>query len=349
MRLGEFLPTEALDGVAVHRVRLPDAESWRRQHLLARSLARRCQSPAKRPDVVQLLSLSPAMTPALVKLRRQGIRIVYTGTMTGALPSNRMILALKRLHFAAPLLLVNSVVASTECMRRYFRDLGVRAPIQVIPNGVDLRTFRPPAGTTERNGLRSSLGIGADDPMILFVGAVTPRKGVDLLLEAWTRHLRRHPTSHLVIAGPERTRFDPAHAEYHARLEALRQTSGAPDRVHYLGVVSNVPSLMRAADLLAFPSRREGMGNVVLEAMASGLPVVLTSFVGLSAELGRPNVDYLLAETDPDSMASQISRLAEDSGLRNEVMRSARGWVEEHMDVERSVDRYADLYRTLAS
>jgi len=348
VQLGEFLPDEVLEGTVVHRVRLPDAQTWRRDYHLARALARFCERSGA-PDVVQLLSVSAAAMPALARVRRSGTRIVFTGTMTATLPSKRAILALKRLRFGTPLRLVDTVVTSTDVMRQHFRALKAGGEVEVIPNGVDLLVFHPPVDGSERLTVRSKLGIEPDASMLLYVGAVTPRKGIELLLEAWIRHVQRHPDSHLVIAGPERTRFDPAHAGYHARLEALREASGAPERVHFLGVVENVPELMRAADVLVFASRREGMGNVVLEAMASELPVVLTPFIGLAPELGRPDVDYLLAEPDADSIASCISRLTVDPELRERIARSARIRVEEHMDVERSVSRYAELYRRLAA
>ncbi len=348
MRLGELLPDEVMEGTVVHRVRLPDAQTWRRDYHLARALARFCEHSGA-PDVVQLLSVSPAAMPALARVRRLGTQIIFTGTMTGTLPSRRAILALKRLRFVAPLRLVDTVVTSTDVMRQHFRALGAGGEVEVIPNGVDLHVFHPPVDGAERLSVRRSLGIEPEESMLLYVGAVTPRKGIELLLEAWVRHVQQHPDSHLVLAGPERTRFDPAHAEYHARLEALGEASGAPERVHFLGVVENVPELMRAADVFVFASRREGMGNVVLEAMASELPVVLTPFIGLAGELGRPDVDYLLAEPDADSLASRISRLTVDPELRGRIARSGRVWVEEHMDVERSVARYAELYRRLAA
>lgn len=346
---GEFLPTETIQGVTVRRVRLPDAKSMRREYLLARALARHCRRPAANPGVVQLMGLKPAMIPGLLAVRRAGSAIVYTGTMTAELPSNPVALGIRHLRFGLPLRLADRVVVSTRAMLDYFRALGVKTPMEVIGNGVDVERFRPPSGGGERERTRASLGIGPDEPVLLFVGSVTPRKGVELLLEAWVRHVRRHPTSHLLIAGPERTRFDPAHADYHARLEALRRDSGAPERVRYLGVVENVPELMRAADVLVFPSRREGMGNVVLEAMASGLPVVLTPFTGLAEELGTAGTHYLLAGPTADEVAETIGRALEDEDLRARLARSGRRRAETHFDVRDTMDRYACLYRELSA
>jgi glycosyltransferase involved in cell wall biosynthesis len=165
----------------------------------------------------------------------------------------------------------------------------------------------------------------------------------------WVRLVKRCPGAHLVIVGPRRDRVDPAHREFQRRLEELCIASGAPQRVHFAGIVDNVEEYMRAADVLVFPSRREGMPNVVLEAMASRLPVLLTRFVGFPAELGEPGKQYVLADRDPDDLCSVVTRVLSETTLRENLADSGRKWVEEHMDVEQTLDQYAALYRATAN
>ena len=336
VRLGEFLPDEQMEGTVVHRVRLPDTQTWRREYHLSRALARFCQRSGA-PDVVQLLSVSPAAMPALARVRRSGARIVFTGTMTATLPSRRAILALKRLRLGTPLRLVDTIVTSTDVMRQHFRALRAEGEVEVIPNGVDLQVFHPPVDGSERLTVRSKLGIEPEASMLLYVGAVTPRKGIELLLEAWIRHVQRHPDSHLVIAGPERTRFDPAHAGYHARLEALREASGAPERVHFLGVVENVPELMRAADVLRLRLASGGDGK--RRARSDGVGTArCPDAVHRSGASSWADLMSTTCWRKPDahSIASCLSHLTADPELRDRIARSARARVEEHMDVERS-------------
>ena len=90
------------------------------------------------------------------------------------------------------------------------------------------------------------------------------------------------------------------------------------------------------------------MPNVVPEACACGTAVVLTAFEGLSPEMGRPGETFELVDREPEAIAARVSCLLSDPARRDSFGRSARTWVEQNMDVEQSVDAYADLYRTLA-
>jgi glycosyltransferase involved in cell wall biosynthesis len=100
--------------------------------------------------------------------------------------------------------------------------------------------------------------------------------------------------------------------------------------------------------MFVFPSRREGFGNVVLEAMAMELPVVLTPYKGLPEELGTAGREYVLSRPDPDSVAAHIETLLDDLGRRQALGRAARHWAEQHMDMEMVIDDYAELYRDVA-
>ena len=83
--------------------------------------------------------------------------------------------------------------------------------------------------------------------------------------------------------------------------------------------------------------------------MASGLPVVLTPFDGLSAELCRAGEEYLLVERRADALAKAIAGLLENLQVRENYGKKARNWVQEHLDIQRSLDRYAHLYHELAN
>ena len=111
----------------------------------------------------------------------------------------------------------------------------------------------------------------------------------------------------------------------------------------------NVETYLRASDIFVFPSQREGMPNVVLEAMATGLPVLLTPFVGLAADFGQAGREYLLAPREAQAVAANLADLLENDGLRLTLGQQARNWVREHLSIETSLDRYAALYYELAA
>jgi glycosyltransferase involved in cell wall biosynthesis len=233
-------------------------------------------------------------------------------------------------------------------MRDQLLDLGVTVRIECIPNGVDLGRFRPAVDGEERKAIRSALGIADHHTVITAVGAVHPRKGTDTLLAAWVELAKRFPESHLYIIGLRKDLSYPDLTAFRRKLQDLVGQSGAPERVHFTGLVRNVEDYLRVSDVFAFPSQREGLPNVVLEAMASGLPVIMTPFVGLSAALGVAGREYLLVDQDPQALAAALTRVISVSRLRQRLASNGRSWVETHMDLESSLDRYAALYYELA-
>jgi glycosyltransferase-like protein len=168
----------------------------------------------------------------------------------------------------------------------------------VIWNGVDRRRYCPHAGPADV-ALHRSLGL-RDGPVFLSIGGVEERKNTVRILEAFAEVLAARPNAQLVIAGGS-SLLD--HGAYQSRFAAVLAGSGlTADAVHRIGPVADadMPALYRLADALVFPSVKEGFGLVVLEAMASGLPVVTANI--------RPFTDYLGADDvvwcTPDRTAS---------------------------------------------
>jgi glycosyltransferase involved in cell wall biosynthesis len=96
------------------------------------------------------------------------------------------------------------------------------------------------------------------------------------------------------------------------------------------------------------PSEREGMPNSMLEAMASSIPVIITPFSGLAADLGKKGQHYLLAERSVDDLKRHIDRLITDPERRKELGQNGLVWVTQNMDLASSLDKYADMYKRLA-
>ncbi|MBD2112745.1 MULTISPECIES: MSMEG_0565 family glycosyltransferase [Cyanophyceae] len=154
-------------------------------------------------------------------------------------------------------------------------EYGIEAPR--VLNGVDLRRFSPtPSGQEEARKARYGL---TGSPIFLTVGGIEPRKNSIRLLEAFAQVLTTYPQAQLVIAGGA-TLFDyePYRQRFFARAKDLEQQHGPlmGQSVLLPGVIADedLPALYRAADVFCFPSTKEGWGLVVLEAIASGLPVI---------------------------------------------------------------------------
>ncbi len=198
-----------------------------------------------------------------------------------------------------------------------FRDLlaseiGCPKPLAALYNGVDIGQFHP----RDKAACRRELGLPEDQAIALYVGGLIERKGVNILLQALAYDTMSDRPVDVYLAG-EGPQLDV--------LKALASVEGLADRVQFLGRVSKdrVHLWMAAADMLVLPSYSEGRPNVVLEAMASGTPVVATAVNG-TAELISDGEDGLLFEPgDVAGLAACLNRLLHQPDLVAEL--SARG------------------------
>jgi glycosyltransferase involved in cell wall biosynthesis len=220
------------------------------------------------------------------------------------------------------------VIAVSERVRQELIEIGVPpAQIQVVLNGVDLAEFHP--GTEER----TELGLPPEVPLGLFVGDIrTPRKNLDTILKA----LVHVPQMHLAVVGkPDGSPFP----ELAAQLDLTA-------RVHFLGYRRDVARLMRAADCFVFPSRYEACSLVLLEALASGLPVITADTAG-GAEIVTDACGVRLP--DPDdvfalSAAMQTIWAIIGDPARRVIMRDAAREVAEKHSWTQMAEEYLRIY-----
>ena len=343
----EYPLFEIVDGIPVQRIDLP--RGWRREPVFYSRLAKYCRERSKETDVVHFLDMDKWSAPWLPRIRRLGIGTVYSCTMVGELSSNRWKQAWQRVDRRFPLNLVDQVTAMSGVMKRYLESLGVSTPIQVIPEGPDLERFRPIGSSEEKSHLRHKLGLEQGCQIILAIGQITPRKGTDVLIEAFARLCHDHPNARLILVGPRSDLDREELTSFRERLQKTVMDANAQDRVNFTGTVNNVEDYIRAADMLVIASRREGVPNVMSEAMACGLPVISTPFIGLPEEIGVPGTHYILSSWDTKVLAADIGKLLSDEGYRRTLGQQARHWVAENLDTNRSLDQIATLYRELAS
>jgi glycosyltransferase involved in cell wall biosynthesis len=344
------------DDTPVDRVPLPlwpipaRADRWRTKWVYESAILARCRGGSVPPDLlIWRYGLSLASVRVLRALRRMGIPMMRIATMYDDLAATSIRRRIRRSLKPVPYGYLDCVVVGSSVMRQNLRNLGVQTRIEVIPHGVNLDRFRPGTVPPSQAPARSRLGLAPDSEIVLFVGPITQRKGLDYLAAAWDRVAACRPRAHLVLVGPEpitdENRDGPSFAE--ALRRRLSRGRGA-ERVIFAGRVLDVEEYFRAADLFVFPSRKEGMPNVVCEAFATGLPCILTPFVGLPDEFGRAGEQYALVPHSSEALAGTILDLLADESARFRLGHAARQWAETQLDVERTLDRYAGLFRELA-
>lgn len=190
--------------------------------------------------------------------------------------------------------------------------------VQAIGNGVDPTRFHPATdGDAARARLRAALGAGAGRPVILMVGRLVAEKGYPELIEAM-----RTVDADLWIVG-ERLESDHASTVDHA-IAAAETDPALASRIRFLGYRSDVPALMRAADIFTLPSHREGMPRSIIEAMMTGLPVVATNIRGSREEVVPEETGLLVPVDDAAALAAAFGRLAGDAALRRQWGQAGR-------------------------
>ena len=199
-------------------------------------------------------------------------------------------------------------------------QLGIRASVRVIPNGIDLELF----DAAEQVDVRREYDLPRSRPLILFAGRMEPRKGIHLCRDIVPRILERYEVA-FVFAG--RDLFG------HMRDTLLPEVASRPLRgsIHYLGDLSltAVRSCVRQTDIFLSPSLWENCPYSCLEAMAAGRPIVCSDQGGMP-ELIRDGVNGLLARTgDASSFVRQLERLIEDRPLADRLGAAARRTIEE--------------------
>jgi len=210
--------------------------------------------------------------------------------------------------------------------------------IEVIHNGVDTGKYHP-AVPSEGGALRESFGIGPSDTVMTTVASLKPAKRVDLLLRAVARCIRANPGVRVLLVGdgPDR-----------AELEQLARRIGMTERVVFAGIRDDVDDILRMSDVLVLSSRvgTETFPNVVLEAMASGLPVVSTD-VGSVREMIDESCGLIVPPEDEDALAEAIGQLAADPEMRRRLGRRGREVVEERFTLEAMCAKRERLFERL--
>ena len=207
---------------------------------------------------------------------------------------------------------------SAFCVQQLVATFGLpREKVLIVYPGVDEKYQPTPAAGA---ALRQQLGL-AGRLLLLYLGALTPRKNLRFLLQVLCTVKEQAPTVHLVLAGS-----GPQEAE----LRRYAQELGVAEQITFTGYLAEADKVVyyNLADLFVFPSLLEGFGMAVAEAMACGIPVVSSNAASLPEVVGAAGV--LAAPTDQAYFAAQIVRLAQDAALRQALGEQGRTHVRQH-------------------
>lgn len=267
-------------------------------------------------DVLVVQSVHRAWLELGRPIRLGGVRVPRR--LRYALPRHQVLLALEAAYFRAGWTR-RIVPVSDNVARDLSRLYGVpQDRMVVIPNGYAADQCSPERCESLRHQMRASLGLAHDDVAVLLVANEWHRKGLGVLLEA-LEAFRDEPV-HLVLVG----RMAPD--DFRPQMARL----GLGQRVHYCGPTGDVGRFHAVADLFVMPTQYEAFGSVIVEALASGVPVITTALAGAAVAV-RPGVNGLLQE-DPDDVLELQGLLAQglDPAIRSQWRLAAPGSVREY-------------------
>jgi glycosyltransferase involved in cell wall biosynthesis len=286
-------------------------------------------------DLVGRLAAPLAGAPAMVSV----VNMQYSPEAMAVAPSPRRLEVVRRVDRFLARHLTSAFHALTAAGARYaVAWLGAEPTrIVVVPRGRELDHFRVPAEVAAAT--RDGLGIDPEAPVLLNLARQEPQKGQNLLLEAFALLRERHPDAVLLIAGREGTATP--------ELQELAARHHFGDSVRFLGVRSDVPGLLGACTMFVSSARYEGFGGAVLEAMASGSPIVGFEIGPVREVLGGTGT--LVPLGDVDALAKAMAAVIEDPDLAREMGEASLAEAHRRYSADSSAARLTELYRQVVS
>lgn len=342
--------TETLDGARVIRARNASVALRGRLNLSTPFGLRQFTDVIAAADIVHLHELRTLEAQIVVPLAaRSGVPIVLSPHGTLDRGTGRPML--KRLwdrwltpRAARPIAAVIGLTDDeTADALALWRDLGLPEPLTfTIPNGIDAAEFAALDGSNAGAAFRQRQAIADDAPVVLFLGRLHPRKGIDALVRAF--HALAHPTAHLVIAGPDE-----------GMRAALIALAADDARIHFTGYLDARARLeaLAAADIFALPAVGEGLSLAALEALAAGVPAILSPGCHLpqAAEAGAALIAGDRADVPPpDAALTQALRdLLIDPERRARMSAAARRFIASGYTWDAVGERLESVYQQVRS
>lgn len=322
---------EKIAGISVHR---PGYPSWSKLGALTFGLQSLWLLATQFRDY-RVIHVQNIHTPLLVGLLSKALlgRNLVVTIQAEAQIVSRMDSRLGRLRVRLMCLLADMFGAVSPELRGQFLREGVpSANIRLIPNGIDNAVFHPSTEKKKRE-VRSRLHLNDSHVIVLYVGRLIPTKRVDLLLQAWSRLSSDQPATLLIVGdGPEQQPLE----RLANRLEL--------DTVRFEGRREDVSSYLRAADVFVLPSQEEGLSVALLEAMATGLAVVVTDLPGNQSIVHHRENGLIFPVDDLEALVDLLNSSVQSTGIRERLGKNAHDSVYHTYSVETVARQYHALY-----
>ncbi|NOZ72423.1 MAG: glycosyltransferase family 4 protein [Chloroflexi bacterium] len=299
------------------------ARTWPTARFIARLIA------SEDIDLVHLNDALPLAEPGILAAWRQHCpSVILVRSFT---PIDRFHTWISRLPAAA-------IVTSRPLLENQ-RQQGARFKnITIIANAIDPGEYQ---GKADRPGVRREFGLSPDAILVIVVGRLMRRKGLDIFLQALAQVIPQHPQLHALIVGGEEIN----EIGLQSQLQQLAQDLSIIDHVHFTGPRGDVPRLLQAADIASFvPREPEPFGRVIIEAMAAGLPVIGARHGAIPDIIREGETGLIVPAADPSALAVALQQLLAQPALAHAMGQAGRARVASHYSIKQQIRQLTTLY-----
>lgn len=334
----EWPKSEDIDKVRIHRWWCVYKPGW---HIITSFLGLTgfLLAKGRKFDVwhIHQYGLHAALVIAIGKVLRRPVLLKLTNTSSTGIEkvveNNRFPKISRWLH-----LRVSAIIALTSETAKEANSFGIPPKrIHILGNGIDINKFRPQS-SKQQLLLKKKFGL-ENKQIVIFVGRLSEQKDVKLLLKSWAESIAKiNQDWILVLIG-----FGPLQSE----LEKYANQLGINKRVKFVGMQKNVEEWLSGSDIFIQSSRREGLSNTMLEAMSSGLPVIVTQVSGTTEIVKETGAGIVVPIGDANSLANAIIKMISSDLLRQQKGAISRKVIEEKFSISKVALSHEKLYESL--
>jgi glycosyltransferase involved in cell wall biosynthesis len=308
----------------------------------SRALRNYCRQNIKKFDIVHLTSFwcYPAI-PAAAAARVEGVPYLLSVRGTLRKEAMRRKATKKWLYFQAIEKKIITTASAIHYTTQMERELDVhhhfKTPSFIVPNGFEIKEKAPGQGKSEA---KAGLGLNADAAVVTFIGRLHPQKSVDFLIKAISLHSLRHKEICLLLVGPD----DGAERS----LRALTSQLALDAKVRFWGPVDpyNRDKVLAASDILALVSTSESFGNVAVEAMLAGVPVMLSDNVGIWREVVADQAGVVVP-LEVEAIAGALEKMLADPGTLAAMGQTAADAARRRYDIRTVTQQMSTAYEDI--
>jgi len=229
-----------------------------------------------------------------------------------------------------------NIIAPSTAIKKMLINRGIKAPISIIPSGINIDNFKKDAG--QKNKIRKKYNIEADDILLITACRLTEEKNIEFLVRSFAKIREKNNAIKFMIVGDGALKKD---------LEKIAEELGIKNSIIMTGLVdrTKIVELYQASDIFVFASKTETQGLVAVEAMAAGNPVVAIKASGIE-DMVRNNKDGFLTSESEEEFSESVLKIVNNKNLREEMSAQAK-INSERFSIEPWVEKVVELYKLL--